>query len=169
MKTQNGKCSRYRQNLCLIGNFMGNAKTFFIFRVKWKVNRVKELYLFDDGCVYQNVMLTINQTCYWLWGNEKNFSVWHAKLKTHLKRFLRIPMSLKSVFQRFFQLLTKQIHSPSRQFIVQIRYDEIECHLYFYVHFWLLNLLCWRVGKTKFFLCLNYVQKTNRALSQSVK
>lgn len=80
-------------------------------------------------------------------------------------------MSLKSIFQRFFQLLTKQIHSPSRQFVVQIRYDKIECHLYFYVHFWLLNLYVEGLVKTNFFFffMLKLCAKTNRELSQNLK
>lgn len=43
-------------------------------------------------------------------------------------------MALEAILQRFLQLLAKQIDATARQFVVQIRDDEIQGHLDFYVH-----------------------------------
>lgn len=43
----------------------------------------------------------------------------------YLERLLRIPVSLEFVFQRLLELLAEYVDATSRQFIVQIRDNEI--------------------------------------------
>lgn len=47
-----------------------------------------------------------------------------------------VPVTPELLLQSLIQFLAEDVHSASRQFIVQVRYDEVEGDLHFNMHFW---------------------------------
>lgn len=60
---------------------------------------------------------------------------WKLHSVAHLEGLLRVPVSLEFVTQCLLQFLAEYVDTSSRQFVVQIRDDKIQGHLYFNMHF----------------------------------
>lgn len=51
-----------------------------------------------------------------------------------LERLLRVPVTLELVLEGLLELLAEYVYPTTGQFVVQIRYHEIQGHLHLYVH-----------------------------------
>lgn len=60
---------------------------------------------------------------------------WKLHSVAYLEGLLRVPVSLEFVTQCLLQFLAEYVDTSSRQFVVQIRDDKIQGHLYFNMHF----------------------------------